>query len=213
MAGRRAVTVGAVAWIVQPLYLVAELVAAWGSTAPYSMLDQTISDLGATQCTTIAYPYGDVAVCSPWHPLVNGSFVVFGVLLAVGAVLLRGSLPRPRLAAASTVAWVVAGLSSVATGLVPVDQDLELHALVALPSLVALPLALLLLAASLRAAVPRLGVATAVVGLVSLAGSVVFLLTATSPDLGGLWERLAFWPSYLWVPVVAVVILRRREPA
>ncbi|MFC4556544.1 DUF998 domain-containing protein [Georgenia faecalis] len=206
---RLALVLGASAWLVQPLYVVAELVAAARSSAPYSLLDQTISDLGATTCTSIDYPYGAVEVCSPLHALVNGSFIVFGLLLAVGAVLLRRFLPRPRLAAASTVAWVVAGLSSVATGFVPVDRDLDLHSVAALPSLFAMPIALLLLAGCLRRMAPGLGTATAVVGLASLAGSVVFLVTATSPELGGVWERLGFWPSYLWLPVVALVLLRR----
>ena len=49
------------------------------------------------------------------------------------------------------------------------------------------------------------------VGIVSLAGSVVFVLTATSPDLGGLWERVGFWPTYLWLPVVAAALLRRGQ--
>ncbi|WP_166435868.1 DUF998 domain-containing protein [Cellulomonas shaoxiangyii] len=206
---RRALALGAAAWLVQPLYVVAELLAAARSSAPYSLLDQTISDLGATTCTAIDYAHGPVEVCSPWYPVINASLVVFGLLLAVGAVLLRRFLPRRRSATASTVAWVVVGLSSVATGLVPLDRDLTLHSLVALPALLASPAALLLLAASLRRAVPWLSAATAAVGLASLVGAVAFLVTTGSPDLGGLWERLGFWPTYLWLPVVAAVLLRR----
>lgn len=208
---RTALLLGASAWLVQPLYIAAELAAAAASSAPYSALDQTISDLGATSCTSIDYPYGPVDVCSPWHPLVNTSFVVFGVLLALGALLLRRFLPRPRLAMASTALWVIAGLSSVATGFVPVDRDLAGHSLVALPSLVAMPIALVLLAAGLGRTSRRLAAATATVGLASLAGSVIFLATSMSPELGGVWERLSFWPTYLWLPVVATVLLRRNR--
>lgn len=197
------------AWLAQPLYIVTELLAAGESRVPYSLVDQTISDLGATTCTSIDYPYGPVAVCSPWHLLVNGGLVLFGALLALGAVLLRPVLPRRRLALAATVAWVVAGLSSVATGLVPLDRDLTLHALVALPALLAQPTALRLLAGSLGRATPRTARLTALVGLASVVGLVAFLVTSTSPRLGGLWERLAFWPTYLWLPVVAVVRLGR----
>lgn len=193
----------------QPLYIVAELVAAGGSIAPYSLVDQTMSDLGATTCTSVEYPYGPVELCSPWHPLLNGSLVVSGVLLLVGAVLLHGFLPRRRSTTASTVAWVVAGLSSVATGLVPVDHDLALHSLVALPSLLAMPIGLLLLAASLRRTIPWVAGTAAALGLASLAGAVVFVVTAASPELGGVWERLGFWPSYLCLPVVALVLHRR----
>ncbi|QSF59073.1 DUF998 domain-containing protein [Nocardioides sp. zg-1228] len=192
--------------------MVCELIAAAAATAPYSLLDNTISDLGATTCTTIAYPYGDVPVCSPLHPLVNGAFIVFGLLLAIGAVLLRGWLPKGAAATTSVGLWVITGLSSVATGLVPLDQDLDLHSLVALPAFVAQSLALLVIAYVLR---HRRGVSGSalVAGAVSLVGLVAFLARTGSAELGGLFERLAFWPGYLWLPVLAVVVLcERRVP-
>ncbi|GAA1430402.1 hypothetical protein GCM10009616_14900 [Microlunatus lacustris] len=200
---------GALAWMVQPLHVVAELVAAARSRAPYSLVDQTISDLGVTTCTSIEYPYGLVEVCSPSHALVNGALVGSGALLATGAVLLRRFLPRRRSTTVATLLWVVAGPSSIATGLVPLDRGVELHAVVALPALLAQPVALLLLAATLRRATPRLAGWTAVAGVVSVVGLVAFLVFATRPELGGVWERLAFWPTYLWVPVVAAVLHRR----
>ena len=200
---------GVLAWLAQPLYVVAELVAAAGSRVPYSLIDQTISDLGVTTCTSIDYPYGPVEVCSPWHALVNGALVVVGALLAVGAVLLRRFLPRRRSTTVSTVLWVVAGASSIATGFVPLDHGVGLHALVALPALLAQPVALVLLAAALRPAAPRLAGGTAVAGVASVVGLVAFLVFATRPELGGVWERLAFWPTYLWLPVVAAILLRQ----
>lgn len=208
--GGRLLLVGAAAWLVQPLYVVAEVVAAAASTAPYSVLDQTISDLGATTCTEVEYPYGPVEVCSPAHLFVDGGLVLSGVLLAVGAVLLaRTVLPRRRSTTAATVAWGVAGASAVATGLVPVDRDLVLHSVVALPALVAQPVALLLLGASLRGWSARLALPTVLVGVVSVVGAVAFLVTATEPALTGFWERLGFWPTYLWLPVVAAALLAR----
>jgi hypothetical membrane protein len=147
---RSSARAGALMWVVQPLYIVCELVAAAAATAPYSLVDNTISDLGATTCTTIAYPYGDVAVCSPLNLVVNGAFVVFGVLMALGALLLRSWLPQGAAATTAVVLWVITGLSSIATGLVPLDRNLDLHSLVALPALVAQPLALLVSAYVLR---------------------------------------------------------------
>jgi hypothetical membrane protein len=204
------VRVGALMWLVQPLYIVCELIAAAASTAPYSLLDNTISDLGATTCTTIAYPYGDVPVCSPLNLLANGAVVAFGLLLAVGAVLLRGWFPRGAAATTAVVLWVVTGLSSIAAGLVPLDRDLELHALVALPAFVTQFLALFVTAYVLR---HRRGPSRAALlaGTISLAGLVVFLARTGSAELGGLFERLALWPGYLWMPVLAVVVLRARR--
>ncbi|MER7169696.1 DUF998 domain-containing protein, partial [Micromonospora sp. NPDC000207] len=114
---------GVVAWLVQPLYLVAEIVTATAVGVPYSFVDNTISDLGASACTTVAYPFGDVAVCSPWHLVLNTAFVVTGVLMVVGALLVR----HPVAGGWVRWLWVVAGLSSVGTGLVPLDRDLDLQ--------------------------------------------------------------------------------------
>ncbi|MGC4807469.1 DUF998 domain-containing protein [Micromonospora sp. DT233] len=204
-----AVRVGALMWLVQPLYIVCELIAAAAATA-YSLPDNTISDLGATTCTTIAYPYGDIPVCSPLHLLVNGAFVVFGLLMAVGAVLLRGWLPRGAAATTAVVLWVVAGLSAVATGLVPLDKDLDLHVLVALPAFVAQPLALLVTAYAVRRH-RGLSLTALAAGALSLVGLVVFVVRTNEGELGGLFERLALWPGYVWPLLLAVIVLRARR--
>jgi hypothetical membrane protein len=72
----------------------------------------------------------------------NGSFMAFGVLLAGGAVLLARPL-GPWVAGLLTVS----GLSSVATGLAPLDQDATLHGIAAAPLFVAQPIALIVLGA------------------------------------------------------------------
>lgn len=198
------IRLGALMWAVQPLYIGAELLTATAVTTSYSLINNTISDLGATTCTSIGYSFGQVPVCSPWHLLQNVSFVVFGLLLAGGALLLRG-WPRRGLAASTTVVlWVLAGLSSIATGLVPLDRDLELHAVMSLPVFLAQPLALLTASFVLRHR-PVLARSTLAVGFVSLVATGVYLARVGNAELGGLFERLALWPAYLWLPVLAVV--------
>ncbi len=199
---------GALMLAVQPLYLVAELVVAAKVTAPYSLVSNTISDLGAKTCTTIDYPFGPVPVCSPWHLLMNSSFVVFSLLLACGALLLGRWLGPGPLAAASVTLWVVSSLSSVATGLVPLDQDLQLHSWVSLPVFLAQPLAVLTTALALRQRHRDLAVSGVVVGVFSLAAAVLFLgaSPSSSADFGGLLERLALWPGFLWLPLLAVAV-------
>lgn len=205
--------IGAVMWLVQPIYVGTELVTAAKVTAPYSFADNTISDLGASSCTSIEYPFGPVPVCSPWHGLLNGSFVVFGLFLALGAVLIRRWLPPGATATISVVLWVIAGLSSIGTGLVPLDQDLGLHALVSEPVFVAQPLALITLGLALRRYRPALAWSALTVGVISLAGVAAFFVRAGSADLGGLLERLALWPGYLWLPVFALAAMRSLDPA
>lgn len=198
---------GLLLWLVQVLYLPVELIAAAVATAPYSLLDNTISDLGAVGCTAVAYPTGPVAVCSPAHGAVNVSFVVFGAAMAVGAVLLRPALFGPRGGWFATAAWVVAGVAQVGSGLVPLDVDLEGHALVSAPGIVATGLATVLM--GLRAvALRRWPVWRAVVvslGVVGLLCGVLFVVRLDT-QWGGLLERVALWPSVVLLTVVACLV-------
>lgn len=199
--------VPATTWALQGLYVVAEVVVGLRASGGYSFVDHTISDLGATTCRTLE---GGARVCSPWHVAMNVAFVAFGVSLALGAWLLRRARPPGRLATASLVLWIVAGAGSVAVGLIPVDRHPDLHGAVAVWVFVAQPLALLLLGLALRAAHPRLGWGTVAVGVVSALGSLGFLILLHDDSGAGALERLALWPGYLWVSVLAWVAHGRR---
>ncbi|MEZ0493264.1 DUF998 domain-containing protein [Kineococcus sp. TBRC 1896] len=195
---------GLLLWVVQVLYLAVELIAVAAVQAPYSLVDNTISDLGAVGCATVAYPTGPVPVCSPGHVAVNVSFVVFGAAMALGAVLLRPFLFTGRAGWVTTAVWVVAGVAQVGSGLVPVDADLEGHALVSAPGIVATGLASVLMgwrAGTLRRW-PRWRAVVLVVG----AGSLVcgaFFVVRLDTSWGGLLERAALWPSCVLLTLVA----------
>lgn len=194
----------------QPVTILCEVVAAAASRAPYSFAHNTISDLGATTCTDIAYPFGPVPVCSPLHAVVNGGFVLGGVLLVVGVLAARPLLPRGPMREVGAWALVVAGVSSGATGLVPLDVDVPLHYLVSLPVFVAQPLGLLAWGWALRPEAPawlgRVGIAT---GLLCLAATVMFLVLEGQPQHLGTLERLALWPALGWFGAVGVALTRR----
>lgn len=176
---RRRLVWGAALWAVRPVYVAIELAVAAMTTGSYSVVDDTVSDLGAQGCSA--------DFCSPAHALMNGTFVGVGVLLAAGAVLLA-----PRTGRAVAALLVVSGLSSVATGFAPVDVDPALHALAAAPLFVCQPVALVVLGRRLRASRPRTANALVVAGGVTAVGAVGFLV---SSDTGaGAWERLALWP-------------------
>ncbi len=103
--------------------------------------------------------------------------------------------------------WCVSGLGSVGVGLVPVNENGGLHGLVALPVFLAQPTALLLTALSLWAARPGLARATFAVAVVSAVGVLGFaaLLAGDGSNALGALERLALWPGYVWVGVIAVL--------
>lgn len=190
--------VPATTWLLQGLYVVAEIVIGLG-VAGYSFADRTISDLGATT--------------SPGRDAMNVVFVVFGCSLALGAWLLRDSRPPGRLATTSLALWLVAGASSVAVGLVPVDLHGDLHGGVAVWVFLAQPLALVLLGLSLLDTHRRFGAATVAVGALSSVGSFGFLVLLDADHGAGAFERLALWPGYLWVSVIAWSVALRARPA
>lgn len=201
---------GAALWLAQPVYLVVELIAAALATAPYSLLHHTISDLGAITCTTSAYPSQDVPVCSPAHLTVNASFVLFGAAMAIGALLLRPWLPRSGLTTAAVALWVVAGASSIGSGLTPLDQLLELHALVSTPGIVLSGAATVLTGVALLGSWGRRWRWLIPAGAVSAAAGVL-MVVRLEVQWGGLIERIALWPSFAVCAVVAGAVLWRRS--
>lgn len=211
MSSTRRIRLGLILWAVQPLYLVVEAVAAALARAPYSLLHNTISDLGATTCTEIPYPAQDVAVCSPAHAAVNASFVVFGLTVALGSVLLHPALPRRRSASAAIWCWVLAGLSTVGAGLTPVDRALDLHALVSMPGIVVTGLATMFSGIALTDRRKRWHWLTAMGVVAAVSGAV--MLVRLEVDWGGLLERVAVWPAALVPALVAAALWRApREP-
>jgi len=152
---------------------------------------------------------GDL-LCSPWHTTMNVGFVWFGVTLAVGALLLGPRILPGTTGGAAVAVWCVSGLASIGVGLVPVNENGGLHGLVALPVFLAQPTALLLTALSLRATRPALARATLAAASLSAAGVFGFgvLLAVDESAALGAVERLAVWPGYVWVGVIAVVSLR-----
>jgi hypothetical protein len=178
-----AVRLGALAFLLRPTYVAAEVVTAAATTGGYSFVSDSVSRLGEVGCTA--------AYCSPRHEVMNGAFMVYGIALAGGALLLA----RP-LGPWVTALLVVSGMSSYATGLAPLDQDATLHALAATPLFVAQPQALLLLGRRVRPDRPRLGTALLATGALTAATAVGFVLSGDGAAAGAL-ERLALWPVLL----------------
>ncbi len=142
------------------------------------------------------------------RPLMNTGFVVFGVLLPVWAVLLRKVLGT-----GVAIAVTVAGLATLAVGLLPLTreggqpQDVA-HGVAAGIGYVGMALTPLLAVAPLR----RLGhtraaATSAVVGAVSV---VALICSVLVQQRGGGFQRLGLTVVDTWHVVVAVWVLRRR---
>lgn len=196
MSSRRLRALGALMWLLQPLYIVSELVVARQARG-YTLAGTTISSLATSAC--------DAAMCSPWHATLSVSFAATGALLAAGALLLRPAMPPGPLTDVSVLLWTLAGLGSAVTAFVPLDVYPDLHYAVAAPLFVIQPAALVLLGLALRHRLRPLATYALALGAIC-AVSTAMLAGPTDDD--GLWERLALWPVKISVAVLAVGLLR-----
>lgn len=80
--------IGAAAWVLGTIqFFICHLIVEFAWPTPYSWSLNNVSDLGNVYCQ----PWGDNAryVCSPLHSLMNVSFVIHGMLIIAGVVLIR----------------------------------------------------------------------------------------------------------------------------
>lgn len=182
---------GACAWLLTLQFFVVEAIAA--SRIPgYSRATDTISALGG--------------LASPAHRLMDASFLLQGVLILAGALLLRPAL-RGRGARVAPVLLGASAVGVVIVGIFPLDTNTVTHAVGAVLHLVGAGLGLLALAYGLRPRSEALGTTIVLLGLVSTAMTVFFLVGVTDFLGRGGTERAAAYPlpialaltaAYLW---------------
>jgi hypothetical membrane protein len=204
----RRVVLGAACWTLTVVFFVGQAIAQAGSKAPYSLLDNEISDLGVSTCGPISAANYHATVCSPLHVVMNATFVVTGLLVLLGAVATWRAWPRRRLSTVGLVLLVLAGAGQALAGLRPEDVNFGLHVLGAIFGIAGADVALILLGIAVWRARRWIGVAGVVLGALGIAG---FLLmgSAQSLDVGtGALERVAGYPSVVWMIAVGVSLLR-----
>ena len=69
---------------------------------------------------------------SPLHWVMNGSFVLQGVLISVGAILMRRMFPAKWGYQVALLLFLVSGLGVLVVGLVPEDRNGQVHQVAAL---------------------------------------------------------------------------------
>lgn len=200
----RQVTLGAACWALSIAYFADQALAQTASTRPYSMATNLISDLGITACG----PYsgiGHADVCSPLHGLVNGTFIVVGLLHAIGALATRQAWPRGPQRSFGLGFIALAGTGLILAGLAPENVAPTIHAVGALYGILALNVGMILLGLTLLSLMRGLGAMALVAGLVGLVGTILFL---TSPALAqGATERVADYPAAAMLVVFGAYLL------
>jgi len=193
---------GGLAWLLTLQFFVAETIAQLGFGAPYSRADDVISDLGASYSSAAG--------------VMNASFVLQGVLIASGALLLRPGLPRTA-GRLTVVLLCVAAAGVLVVGVVPLDANRTVHAVGAVAYLAGSSLGLLALAHALRLRSELLGSTIAVLGVLSTAMSVFFLAGITRFLGEGGTERAAVYALPVALAIAGVALWRQggddnREP-
>lgn len=215
---------GALALLSVLQYFIAEsaVIGVWAGPEPYSRRTGYISDLGALYCGV----FDGRDVCSPARLLMNASFVVQGLGMMVGALLLStallgtaarpGALPvrspgrrLPRAVAdTSRLLAFAAGSGTVIVGLVPEDAGSGLHLAGAVLYFAAGGASLVLLGGLWLRKSP-LGAFILLGGAVSLTALVAGGVTGMEVPEPGTLERLMGYPITIGFAAAGLVLAQR----
>lgn len=211
---------GALLWLLCFQFFVAEQIARLACTTPYSMRTHVISDLGAVHCGVVAAAAKATAhaVCSPLHGLMNGSFILQGLLIFFGSMLVRKSFPIGRAFTSAIALLALSGLGVLVVGIAPEDVHLQAHSGGAAVNFIAGGLGMLVLGIALLRTLPG----SKTPGWISVAaGTTCLLATALLAMRGtmlsdlnwgiGTVERFAAYPLPLWLTGMGYALLIRRN--
>jgi Protein of unknown function (DUF998) len=194
------------------IFFLAEAIAAAAWTKPpYSYSYNDISALGVHGPVKLA---GQL-MYSPLAPVMNVGFVLFGLTLFVGIVMLRGLRARHRWAVIVPAAFLAIG--GVLTGLFPFSPPVPLLHLVGGllatvgGNILAINVGRLYRLIGVSRTAGRAIVVLGIFGLVSLVVYNVVVGTNANP-LAGLLERCADYPSLIALILAGASIWSRRSP-
>ncbi|MGI0054560.1 MAG: DUF998 domain-containing protein [Thermoplasmata archaeon] len=215
----REVRWGAILWIVGVVqFFVAMIVVQLAWTAPYSLAQNYISDLGNTACG----PYGARYVCSPIYYVFNASIIALGILLILGTILVRSAFPSKFTSRAGLVLFALAGLGAAGVGLSPENVNNAVHSASAVLAFAGGTVAVLLFATAFGRR-SRWGTGfwaySVLLGATSLGGWGLVVLAAAhvgnlgaTVGLGGI-ERIVGFPVMIWGLIFGFQLALARAPA
>lgn len=208
----QSVRLGAICWILIAEYYVAQLVAQSGWPG-YRVSQYDVSALGATNCGPFTDPVSHevMQICSPLHSVMNAGFVLAGVLMIIGSILVYKAWPRCRLSRATLLCIMAAGVGEILSGLAPGNVSIAVHATGAMLHWVFGTVAIVCLALAVRRNRPGLAIFSGICAVMVLTA---FLLYGNRNYLGlgrGTMQRLMSYPLSIWVIVLGMLIFRRSQ--
>jgi hypothetical membrane protein len=140
----------------------------------------------------------------------NASFIIEGVLIGAGAVLMRRSLPAERAITIALLLFVIAAVGGVMAGLAPNDVNLPVHYSGAVLILFGGGLGMTLIGGTMlarRSAPMALALYTVASGIVAFAGTSLLAGGVTlGIGVGGI-ERVGFYPFPIWLTAIGLYYL------
>ena len=213
----RAVHHGAALWLVAALQFILVMVIvqfAWTGHPGYNLSTDYISDLGNTHCGP--WPHADSRdICSPLHDLFNASIVVMGLLVILGAFLIRTGFPARRSSSLGLALIAIGGIGAAGVGFSPENVNITVHSASALIAFAIGNLSLVVLGFAMFRDTRWNGLRAYSIfsGLIGLIATLLFVRGAyVGLGVGGM-ERLVVAPQLLWLIVVSVHLLRIRQYA
>ncbi len=191
------------------LYFVIQIIAAWVFIPSYSLVSNSISDLGESSCGG----YGSPPICSPrWWLMDYAGFVVLGLIMVIGSALLYHEfterVPRERRAAMFGFGLMaLAGFGSILVGFFPENENRTMHIIGAFLAIAIGNVAILVLGAVLT--LPE-SMRRSMLTFSSLALAAL-LCFASHRYFGigrGIMERLAAYPVTIWLITFGLYIWR-----
>lgn len=196
---------GPIVWILTVQYFVAQVIAAaaWVHP-PYRWSYNFISDLGATLCGR----YGTRTICSPDHALMNASFVLLGITMAVGSLLIHQEFRETKASRVGFSLMALGGIGTIIVGLFPENVLLPAHLFGAFLALCVGNIALIVLARTIWERSKTWYRYTLITGIVSLL-AIILLVAHIYLHIGpGGMERMASYPQALWLILFGVYMSR-----
>lgn len=189
--------IGPLVWVLTAQYFAAQIIVAstWPSPG-YSWSQNAISDLGNTSCY---HPAVQRFICSPDHAIMNASFVLLGLTMALGSLLIYQEFRRSTWRLVGFSLMALAGVGSILVGLFPENTVIWVHFLGAFLALAVGDLSMIILGLDLGGVRDSFRLYTLFSGLISFT---FFGLFAAGIYLGlgmGGMERLSGYPQTAWL--------------
>lgn len=210
---------GAILWLLCLQLFVVKAIVQRAWPVPFNSRINYISDLGAVNCEYHVRRltlFAD-AICSPRHDLMNGSFVLQGILMCAGCLLLRRLFSVTRLSVLALTMIFLSGLTMMALGLAPEDVQEHRHTVAAIAHSFLQNAGLIVLGISLlRRLRPFLlwGWTTIASGAAGfLFAALMFFRNHLAPGYLGIGpggiQQLSLYPFSVWLASSALFILLR----